>query len=205
MIQFNSALLALASDFRGRYAPYEAIAVKPHPTTGVFVAATDNGSVALIGYDPNGEADRPAALLPSAELIRASRGIKSAERGITIDLENRRGSVTTYRKSNNETKEFPILEASSPFPPLNEAIAACLSFWNKETPTTTTSGRYSSKLLAKAASAAEALGESVSFCGFSGGPLRLDIEDATALILVMPQTAKPVAPIPSWLADYATA
>lgn len=202
MIQFNSALLALASDFRGRYAPYEAISIKPHHSQGVFVAATENGSTAMIGYDPRGEADREAAILPSPELIRASRGIKSAERGITIDLENRRGSVTTYRKTNNETKEFPILEASTPYPPLDQAIAACINFWSSEPPTTTTAGRYSSRLLAKAASAAEDLGESVSFCGFSGGPLRLDIEDATALILVMPQTAKPVAPIPSWLLDY---
>lgn len=203
MIQFKSALLALAADFRGRFAPYEAIGVVPHPAGGVFVAATDNGSAAIVGYDPTGIADRHASLLPSAELIKAARGIKTAERVVSIELEDRRASVTTIRKTNNETKEFPILEASSPFPPLDQAVQACLVYWNAEPPSTTTTGRYSTRLLAKAMSAAEGLGDSVSFCGSSGGPLRLDIEGASAVILVMPQFAKPVAPVPDWLNRFA--
>lgn len=203
MIQFNSALLALAADFRGRYSPFEAIGITPHPSQGVFVAATDNGSVAIVGFDPAGTAERSAALLPSPELIKAARGIKTAERIVFIDLEERRASVTTFRKANNETKEFPILEASAPFPPLGQAVQACFQYWSNDPPSTNTSGRYSAGLLAKAASAAEGLGDSVSFCGFSGGPLRLDVDGANAVILVMPQFSKPVADAPDWLRQYA--
>lgn len=202
MIQFNSALLALASDFRGRFAPFEAIGIAPHPQKGVFVAATDNGSTAIIGFDPNGTADAPAALLPGSELIRASRGIKTAPREITVNLEERRATVTTYRKSNNETKEFPILEASAPFPPLHEAVAFCLEHWKQEPPMSITSGRYSTRLLAKAAAAAEDLGDSLCLSGFSGGPLRLDVDGISAVILLMPQTAKTVTPPPAWLDEY---
>lgn len=202
MIQFNSALLALAADFRGRFSPFEAIGIQPHPSVGLYVAATDNGSIALIGYDYWGIADRPASLLPSAELVRACRGIKTAERTVTIDLEKRHASVTTFRKSNNETKEFPILEASAPFPPLADAVAACVNTWQQEPSTTSTSGVYSTKLLAKAAAAASDLGDSLSFCGFSGGPLRFDVNGRPVVILLMPQSALPVAPVPQWLLEF---
>ena len=46
MLSCNSALLAIASEFTGTYAPYQAVELTPHERGGVFLASTDKGNVA---------------------------------------------------------------------------------------------------------------------------------------------------------------
>ena len=40
---------------------------------------------------------------------------------------------------------------------------------------------------------------------FDGGPMRLQTDRGNVVILVMPQTAEPIPPIPDWLINFAKA
>ena len=88
MLQLNSALVAICSEFTGKYAPYQAVEISPAPRGGVFVASTDRGNIACLAHDPAGQADRVMRLLPDAELIKFCRGIKTAERQLRIEGNN---------------------------------------------------------------------------------------------------------------------
>ena len=45
-----------------------------------FVASTDAGRLAFLGYDASGFADEQIVLLPNAELLKNTRPLKSASR-----------------------------------------------------------------------------------------------------------------------------
>ena len=66
----NGALIAVAADFTGKYSPYQSVQIRPNPSGGVFVAATDAGRIAFLGFDPAGKGDEEVVLLPTAELSR---------------------------------------------------------------------------------------------------------------------------------------
>lgn len=201
MLQFNSALLALAGAFTGPYAPYQAVHIQPH-ANGVLVAASDQGRVSMLGYDRRGQGDETCNLLPGADLLKACAGIKSAERDVRI--EDDEAAVTTYRKTaGNEVKRFPILRATAPFPPLDRAVSACIQRWGATPAASATAGRYATAYLEKAVKSAGHLCESLVLSGFDGGPLRLHGESLDIMILVMPQTAEPVPPLPQWVQDFA--
>lgn len=203
MLHFNSALLTIASDFVGTYAPYQAISLQPAPEGGVFVAATDQGRVAFIAHDPKGQGDESICLLPSSELIKACKGIKTAER--LVSLEGGLARVTTYRKTTSgETKEVPYTTTSTPFPPLPSIMGACLSRWGQVPALTATSGRYDSTYLERAIKSLADANQSLVMSCFDGGPLRLQSQDSSILVLVMPQSAEPIPPQPPWLSSYAT-
>lgn len=201
MLRFNSALLALAGAFTGPFAPFQAIHVTPGPRGGVLVIASDGGKVTAIGYDPHGVADETANLLPSADVLSAAKAIKGAERELLID--DQRATVTTFRKLKNESKEFLILRSSAPFPPIQQALAACIATWSATPRSSATAGRYSAKYLEKAIKAAGALSDSLVLSAFDGGPLRLQAEALELIVLVMPQTAEPIPPLPDWAVDFA--
>ena len=38
---------------------------------------------------------------------------------------------------------------------------------------------------------------------FNGGPMRIEEGSGDIVVLVMPQTAEPIPPIPQWLRNYA--
>lgn len=201
MLQFNSALLALAGAFTGPWAPYQAVHLQSH-RGGVLVAASDGGKVSMLGYDAKGRADESRDILAAPDLLRACAGIKTAERDVRIDGES--ALVTTYRKTTSaETKEFPIAPATAPFPPLDRALAACIARWSAAPSLSATAGRYDTYYLEKAIKTAGHLCDSLVLSAFDGGPLRLQGEGLDVLILVMPQTAEPVPPLPQWVQDFA--
>lgn len=201
MLQFQSSLLALAAEFTGLYAPYQAIRIEPLHGGGILVASTNKGHVAFLGHDPRGIGDEARTVIASSELIRAAKGIKTAERYITIDGDL--AQVTTRRKTTSASAEFPIADAASPFPPLAEVMAAAIDRWSATPRLTETAGRYDATLLEKAIRAAAGGSGSIVLSAFDGGPLRLQLEDLDAVILLVPQTAQPVPAVPPWLQRYA--
>lgn len=201
MLRFNSSLLAFCAAFKGAFAPFQAIHVTPAAGGGVVVLASDGGKVTAIGYDPDGIADETANLLPTQELLTACKGIKTAERDVSID--DLRAVVTTFYKAHNETKEFLVLRSQEPYPPIRQALAACLDTWGTAPAHGTTAGRYRASYLEKAIKAAGALTDSLVLSGFDGGPLRLQGERLELMVLVMPQTAEPIPPVPDWAVRFA--
>lgn len=198
--RINSTLLEIAGAFTGKYTPYQAIHIEPASQGGVYVASTDRGAIACLGYDPGGTASAPADLLPSSELLRACKGIKAAERDIQISGSS--AVVTTYRKSGNQAVEFPIHFASTPFPQLDEVLAACADRWGKTPRVTETAGRYDAALLTRALRALDGCSDSLVLSAFDGGPLRLEAEHLSLLILLMPQTAEPLPATPPWASQF---
>jgi hypothetical protein len=203
MLQFNSALLAIAGSFAGAYAPYQAIHLQPH-MGGVLVVSSDHGKVSAFGFDPAGRGDETIDLIPSKDLLKSCTGIKSAERDVRIEGDT--ATVTTYRKTAaNEVKQFHALRSTAPFPPLDRAIAACMDRWGATPETSATAGRYAAPYLEKAIRAAGSLGDSLVLSAFDGGPLRLHSEEIELMILVMPQTAEPIPALPSWIQQFGRA
>lgn len=201
MLQFNSALLTIAGLFVGQYSPYQAIRIQPHDA-GVLVASSDQGRITFLGYDSRGTADETCDLVPDAKLLKACSGIKSAERDVVIDGTNAR--VTTYRKTaSNEVREFTILRSSSPFPPIQAAIDACITRWSATPALSATAGRYASTLLSESIKAAALCSDSIVLSAFDGGPLRIQCDGLDMLILIMPQTAEPIPALPDWVCSFA--
>lgn len=202
MHRFSSSLLALAASFTGKYAPFQGVQIAPL-AGGVSVVACNRGAAAFFGYDPKGTADSEVVLLPDGDLVKAARGIKSAEREVTIDGPT--ALVTTYYKDHSTSKEFPVHFSSVPFPPMREVIDRAIAYWGETPELTTTAGRYDLALLDKAIRAMADDTSSLVIAGYQGGPLRLQREDLHAVVLIMPQTAQPIPTAPPWLADYASA
>lgn len=202
MLSFDSALFAIAAEFVGPYAPYQGVAVAPGPNGGVFMSSTDQGKIACIAYDHRGSADEAIYVLPTTELLKCCKGIKTAERELRI--EGVTGFVTTYRKSAaNEVREVPITRSQTEPPPLPRIMQTCIETWGKTPILSETSGRYGSAYLEKTIRALSNREASLVFSAFDGGPLRIQSESGNLLILVMPQKAAPVPPMPDWLADFA--
>ncbi len=200
MLQFNSALLAAVGSFTGAYAPYQSIHIRPH-CGGVLLAASDHGKVTAVGFDRQGTADEALSILPSPELLKACAGIKTAERGISIDGD--RALVTTYYKaSSNKGKEIVIQHAITPFPDIDAALAACVERWGATPELSQTAGRYRVAYLERAIKAAGLLADSLVLSAFDGGPLRLQGESIELIILVMPQTAEPIPAFPDWIQEF---
>jgi hypothetical protein len=211
----ESRLFAVGADFAGAYAPYQGIYFCPGPGgAGVIAAASNRGALTFVGYDAGGTIDEPVVFIPTKELAAASRGLKSGPRTLSIDTEARIAAVTTPLK----TKAGTTVEMAAPpvsqvaFPDVRGVIARFVSHWESMGQQVDTCGRYDAKLLLQALRAAEGLGDSVSLVGLSGGPLLINIEasiedgkkkavqtQSTGLLLMlMPQTAQPVPPPPSW-------
>lgn len=202
MLQLNSALVAIASEFTGNYAPYQAIEISPGPKGGVYVASTDRGNIACLAYDPAGTADEEITLLPEPELMKLCRGIKTADRQLQIKGNN--AMVTTFRKSTNERREVIINKSISDFPPLRLALTSCLERWSNTPSVSATAGRYESRYIEKAIKGLSTMSDSVILSAFDGGPLRVQTDKADVVILVMPQVAEKIPSIPEWLSEYAS-
>lgn len=200
MLQFKSGLLATACDFVGTYAPCQGVRIGPL-AGGVVVTATNRGAVAMIGFDPRGTATETAVILPSKELATACNGIKTAEREVTI--EDDMAVVTTYYKEHSTSKEVPIRRSTQPFPDISGVVRQALRFWGETPDTSTTAGRYDLPLLYRSIKAMTASAHSIVISGYQGGPLRIQREDTEIIVLLMPQTAEPIPPVPVWLSDYA--
>jgi hypothetical protein len=203
MIRFSSGLLSLASEFTGKFTPWQAVTVTPHDG-GVLVASSDRGAATFFGWDPHGVSTEEASFLVSRELATAARGIKSAVREISID--DGLAVVTTYHAKHSTSKEHPISRSSQPTPPFRSALAKALSYWGATPELSQTAGRYDLDLFAKAIKvlAAESA-DSVVLSAFQGGPLRLQREDMNALVMLMPQEAVSIPRLPPWVETCAAA
>ena len=199
-LRFNSALLNLAAEFTGKYAPWQGIRVAPL-CGGVSVSASDRGAATFIGWDPRGMASEEACLLPSRDLAAACRGIKTAERDVSVDGDL--AVVTTYHKAHSTSKEFPVAYASCPPPPFADVIAKAIEYWGATPELSRTAGRYDLGLLLGALKALGTEDDSVVLSAWQGGPLRLQRGDVHAVILLMPQEAQPLPGVPAWLEDFA--
>lgn len=191
----------MAGLFVGPYAPYQAVHIQPHDG-GVLLASSNQGRITFLGFDRQGKADESCDLIPDKPLLDACAGIKTAEREIAIDGTTAR--VTTYRKTaGNETKEFLVLRSSAGFPPIQDALSACVERWSATPTSSATAGRYATTYLTKALKAAGLHNDSIVMSAFDGGPLRLHSETLDMLILVMPQTAEPIPTLPDWICSFA--
>lgn len=200
MLRFNSYLLALAAEFTGRFTPYQGVQIAPL-AGGVSVAATDRGALTMLGYDPAGTATEEIVVLPDAEFARACKGIKTAQREVTIEAGH--ALVTTYYKEHSTSKEFAVHTSAVPFPPLAEVVSKVIATWGEQPSSSVTAGRYDLDLLHKAIKAMAGDSDSIVLSGFHGGPLRLQREDTGVVVFLMPQTAQPIPPLPPWLDTYA--
>lgn len=202
MIRFNSALLANAAEFTGKYAPYQGIELAPAPGGGVYITSTDKGNIAFFGYDAAGEADQCVVVLPTPDLIKHCRGIKTADRELRIS--DGLGKVTTFRKSSSEVKETPVQFSSVAFPELGPVIQTIIDYWKDQPPLSSTCGSYDSSYVAKALKCLGSQGDSVCISSFDGGPMRLQLPGEQQVVLVMPQEKIPVPALPQWLQLYGT-
>ena len=209
MLRFDASLFSLAAQFTGKYAPCQGVTVSPlvpgdatnRIGRGVVVTASDRGAATFLALDPQGTADEEAAFIPDDELIKAARGIKTAARELLI--EEGRATVTTFRKTTSESKEFPVHRTQQRLPDLPGTIARAVEYWSATPELTTTAGRYDLQLLHKAIRAMVDDTDSIVISAFQGGPLRLQREDTGVVVLLMPQTARPIPPMPAWLLRYA--
>ena len=201
MLQINSALVAIAAEFTGKYAPYQAVEISPAPGGGAYVSSTDKGKIACLAYDASATVDETVKLLPDPELIKSCRGIKTAERQLYIEGNN--AVVTTFRKTTSEKKEFIVNQSISDFPPLASAVKACVDRWSLEPEVSATAGRYESRYIERALRGLSTAEESVVLSAFDGGPLRIQTDQGHVVILVMPQTAEKIPSLPQWLKEYA--
>ena len=202
MLRLNSALVAIAAEFTGKYSPYQSVEISPAPKGGVFVASTDRGNIACLAYDPSGTADETVKLLPDPDLIKYCRGIKTADRELRIEGNN--ALVTTFRKSTNEQRETIVNKSISDFPPLAGAISTCLEQWGTTPSVSATAGRYESWYVERALKGLASTSDSVVLSAFDGGPLRIQTDKADVVILVMPQVKEKIPSVPEWLSDYAS-
>ena len=202
MLRFNSALFAFAAEFVGQYVPYQGIEIAPL-AGGVSIAATNRGAVAMLAFDPNGLATETTVLLPGDELARACKGIKTAQRELVVEDDN--AVVTTYYKGHSTSKEFPVHRSRSGFPALRQVIRSALRYWGETPELSRTAGRYDVQLLHRSIKAMVDDADSVVLSAFQGGPLRLqreDIDRCEIVVLLMPQEAQAIPPVPPWLATY---
>lgn len=200
---FEAPLLAIAAEFTGKYAPYQAVQISPHPERGVLVMATDEGKAAVVGYDPRGGADGTTCVIPSGELARACRAVKSARRELTIDGMN--ATVRSITKSTSKAAEFLVQHSSVEFPPLGAVLKKCVDRWGATPVLGATAGRYDSALIERAIKAGGSLASSIVLSAYDGGPMRIQAEGLELLILVMPQTAEPLPKVPDWVESLAAA
>jgi hypothetical protein len=199
MFRLNSALFNLAAAFTGKYRPFQGVTLAPH-AGGVVVTASDRGAAAFYGFDPTGVAPEEATFSPGKELAAACKGIKTAQRELTIEEDV--AVVTTYYKEHSTSKEFKVARLREQ-PPLRQVVDAAIDLWGEVPQTTTTAGRYDLGLLNKATRAIAEEADSLVLSGYDGGPLRLQSEQLRCVVLLMPQTAQPLPALPPWLADYA--
>jgi hypothetical protein len=199
MFRLNSVLFNLAASFTGKYHPFQGVTLTPH-AGGVVVTASNRGAACFYGFDPGGVAPQEATFSPGKELAAACKGIKTAQRELTID--DSTALVTTYYKEHSTAKEFQVTQLSGR-PPLRSAIAKAVDLWGEKPALTTTAGRYDLDLLNRATRAIAEESSALVLSGYDGGPLRLQSEELRCVVLLMPQTAQPIPSLPPWLADYA--
>ena len=200
-ISLNGALVAVAADFTGNYSPYQAVQIRPNPNgAGVFVAATDAGKLAFLAYDHAGKGDEEVILLPTSDLLKNTRPLKSASRWLEIEGSQARCSKLT--KNTTTTTEVPITRSAVTPPDLVGVMKTVAMTWGKDCPVIN-SGNFNASYLQRAFRAIESLGSSITLSHLDGGPLRVESTVGQAMVMVMPETARPVPELPEYLLQFA--
>lgn len=201
-ISLNGALIAVAADFVGKYSPYQAIQIRPNPNgDGVFVASTDAGRLAFLAFDNSGTGDEQINILPTPDLIKNTRPLKSANRWIEIEGSTARCSKLT--KATTKTEEISITRSTIEPADLVGAMKTVAHQWGKDVPNCTNAGNFNPGFLTRAFKAIEALGGSITMSHLNGGPLRVESTDSDVIVLVMPEMARPVPALPHYLKAFA--
>ena len=200
-IALDGSLVAVAADFCGRYAPYQGIQLRPNPSgQGVYVASTDAGKLAFLAYDHSGTGDEEVVLLPTTDLIKNCRPLKSASRWIEIEGDTARCSKST--KNTTQTVELPITLSAVPPSDLVGVMKVIAEQWGKDMPCIN-AGNFHAQYLQRAFRAIESLGASVTMSHLDGGPLRIESTTGCALVMVMPEKARPIPDLPDYLFQFA--
>jgi hypothetical protein len=206
-LSFESRLFSIAAQFTSPYHPYQGVCVYPGPGgQGAIVSATHQGSTLVLAFDPAGEVEAPANLLPYPELARAAKGLKNGARTLEIDTETRLAKVITHLK----TKAGKVVELPAPaelpiegvFLDMRERVAGMIRYWKEHEDSKVNAGRYDIKLLTTLLDSAESLGESIVLSCLDG-PLRISIDGSDLFLIIGPQTAEPIPPVPAWMARWA--
>jgi hypothetical protein len=196
-ITVDSKLVSLAAQFTNRYAPYHMVRIEPHRSGGALVMSTDRGAAIFIGYDPDALIEDSANLVVSKELATACNGVKNKTR--LVEINDVTAIVTTYNKtSGSQAKELPVVHSQMEFPPVLGVVQAAIERWDVVPKLSETAGRYDTSLLL-AALRAMAHEDSLCLSAFDGGPLRLQADDGSCLVLLAPQTATELPGVPPWL------
>lgn len=200
-VSLNGALVHVAAEFCGNYSPYQGVQIRPNPSgSGVFVASTDAGKLAFLAFDGQGKGDEEIVLLPTAELLKNTRPLKSASRWLEIESSQARCSKLT--KNTTQTVEIPITRSVATPPDLVGVMKTVATQWGKDCPCVD-AGNFDASYLQKAFRAIESLGSSVTMSHLNGGPLRVESHDSPVMVMVMPQTAEPIRPLPEFLHQFA--
>lgn len=201
MLQCRSTLLQIAAAFTGAYDPCRSVRFEAVAGGGVVAMATDRAS-AVWSYDPKGHLTEASGyeLVPSDALIKACRGIKSAQRTLLIASPDAdQASVVTDYKAHSKSISVPLgPPAAHPFPPLAAVLDQVLSRWGQTPKLSATCGRYDLALLQRVLASIDS-DEAVVLSAFDGGPLRIQSKDALTVALLMPQNAGVIPPLPDWL------
>ena len=199
--KFNGALLAVAADFCGKWTPYTGVQIRPNRNgSGVFVASTDAGRLAFLAFDENGSADEELCLLATSDLLKHTKPLKSASRWIEIEGSIARCSKLT--KSTTTTVEVPVTYSTVEPPDLVGAMHKVALQWGKDQPHCVDCGNFNGSFLTRAFKAIEVLGGSVTMSHLNGGPLRVESTDHDVIVLVMPETARPIPALPAFLKSF---
>lgn len=201
MVSLDASLVAVCGGFIGQYAPFQSIHIQPS-SSGVLVMASDHGRITVIGHDARGRGDAAATIVPSSELLKACAALKTAKREVLIEGDT--ATVITYRKTTaDERRVIPVINASTPFPPIGPALVASIERWGATPQLSATAGRYETAFLEKAIKTVGVCAPSLVLSCFDGGPLRLQSETIDICVLVMPQAAEPIPAVPTWIQEFA--
>jgi hypothetical protein len=213
IFSFIAGHFGIACDFTGKYAPYQAVQIGPHPHGGAYLCATDEGRTAFFAHDRGGVAPVTTCFLPDKDLSKAARFIRTAERTLEINTATNVATVTTHQKAADKVVELRAPLVTQQFPPLLEMLGKCSQQWNVKPRLSPHSGCYDPTLLRLAMDACSSLntirtgnqpGDRVIVSATDGGPALLEVPGVRAAVVVMPHNASALTGTPDWLAALAS-
>ena len=108
---------------------------------------------------------------------------------------------TKLMKTTSATEEVPITRSTTEPADLIGAMKAVAERWGKDCPVVN-AGNFNANFLLRAFKAIEQLGGSITMSHLDGGPLRVESTTGNAIVLVMPEMARDVPPLPDYLHHF---
>jgi hypothetical protein len=201
IFDIDSRLFYIACQYTHKFAPWQAVTIQPGADgTGAIVSASDRGAATFLAFDPTGQADDHAAFIAGSDLLKVAKGIKSAKRSLRIDTDQLLARVTTHLKGSDKVVEAPApMLSENPAPDLRLVMKRYLDA-RRQVPAGNAFARIDAKLLARACESFDQLSDSVIISTLEGAaPICLQGDKVDVMVLLMPQTADPLPPVPDWL------